>query len=68
MIVEVDGKPTAALVRGDHELSLTKLRKSLGAEIVELATPDVIQEVTGGPMGFSGPVGLNIRKVGGYIC
>ncbi len=63
MIVEVDGKPTAALVRGDHELSLTKLRKYLGAEIVELATPDVIQEVTGGPMGFSGPVGLNIRKV-----
>ena len=63
MIVEVDGKPTAALVRGDHELSLTKLRKALGAELVELATPDVIQEVTGGPMGFSGPVGLEIRKV-----
>ena len=63
MIVEVDGKPLAALVRGDHELSLTKLRKALGAELVELATPDVIQEVTGGPMGFSGPVGLDIRKV-----
>jgi len=63
MIVEVDGKPIAALVRGDHELSLTKLRKSLGAELVELATPAIIQEVTGGPIGFSGPVGLNIRKV-----
>jgi len=63
MILEVDGKPTAALVRGNHELSLTKLRKALGAELVELATPDVIQEITGGPMGFSGPVGLNIRKV-----
>jgi prolyl-tRNA synthetase len=63
MIVEVEGKPIAALVRGDHELSLTKLRKSLGAELVELATPATIQEVTGGPMGFSGPVGLNIRKV-----
>ncbi len=63
MIVEVDGKPIAALVRGDHELSITKLRKSLGAELVELATPATIQEVTGGPMGFSGPVDLNIRKV-----
>jgi prolyl-tRNA synthetase len=63
MILEVDGNLMAALVRGDHELSLTKLRKSLGASIVELATPDQIQEVTGGPMGFSGPVGLNIRKV-----
>ncbi|GJM15857.1 MAG: proline--tRNA ligase [Thermodesulfobacteriota bacterium] len=63
MIVDVDGNLIAALVRGDHELSLTKLRKSLGAEIVELATPEQIAEATGGPMGFSGPVGLNIRKV-----
>ena len=63
MIVEVDGNLIAALVRGDYELSLTKLRKSLGAEIVELATPDQILEATGGPMGFSGPVGLKIRKV-----
>ncbi len=63
MIVDVDGNLIAALVRGDHELSLTKLRKSLGAEMVELATPDQILEATGGPMGFSGPVGLSIRKV-----
>jgi len=63
MIVEVDGNLIAALVRGDCELSLTKLRKSLGAEIVELATPDQILEATGGPMGFSGPVGLKIRTV-----
>lgn len=63
MIVEADGKPIAALVRGDHELSLTKLRKSIGAEMVELASAAVIAEVTGGPMGFSGPVGLKIRTV-----
>ncbi|MEX0999446.1 MAG: proline--tRNA ligase [Thermodesulfobacteriota bacterium] len=63
MIVEVDGNLIAVLVRGDCELSLTKLRKSLGAEIVELATPEQILEATGGPMGFSGPVGLNIRTV-----
>ena len=63
MIVQADGKPVAALVRGDHELSLTKLRKAIGAEIVELATAAVIQKVTGGPMGFSGPVGLKVRTV-----
>jgi prolyl-tRNA synthetase len=63
MIVDVDGNLMAALVRGDHELSLTKLRKALGAELVELATPDQILKATGGPMGFSGPVGLKIRKV-----
>lgn len=63
MIVTADGEPLAALVRGDHELSLTKLRKALGAELVELATPDVIQETTGGKMGFSGPVGLKTRII-----
>ena len=63
MIVEVDGNLIAALVRGDYELSLTKLSNSLGAELVALATPDQILEATGGPMGFSGPVGLKIRKV-----
>ncbi|MFI5322492.1 MAG: proline--tRNA ligase [Thermodesulfobacteriota bacterium] len=63
MIVEADGQPVAALVRGDHELSLTKLRKALGAEIVELASAARIQEVTGGQMGFSGPVGLKIRVI-----
>jgi len=63
MIVKVDDNLIAALVRGNYELSLTKLRKALGAEMVELANPEQIQQVTGGPMGFSGPVGLNIRKV-----
>ena len=63
MIVEADGTAIAALVRGDAELSLTKLRKALGAEIVELATADRIREVTGGMMGFSGPVGLKIRVI-----
>lgn len=63
MIVDADGNLIAALVRGDHELSLTKLRKSLGAELIELATPGQILEATGGPMGFSGPVGLKIRIV-----
>ncbi len=63
MIVTADGKPVAALVRGDHELSLTKLKKALGAEVVELATAATIEEVTGGRMGFSGPVGLGIRTI-----
>ena len=56
LIVQTEKENVAALVKGDAELSLTKLRKLLGAELVELATPDVIQEVTGGPLGFSGPV------------
>ena len=63
MIVTADGQPVAALVRGDQELSLTKLKKAIGAEIVELATAATIEDVTGGKMGFSGPVGLAIRTI-----
>jgi len=60
MIVKVDSKPVVILVRGDHELSLTKLRNLLGAEVVELADEKTIEEVTGGEKGFSGPVGIKI--------
>lgn len=63
MIVNADGKPLAALVRGDHELSLTKLRNFLGADNVELADEKTIRDITGGSVGFSGPVGLSTRIV-----
>ncbi|HEX3037101.1 MAG TPA: proline--tRNA ligase [Thermodesulfobacteriota bacterium] len=63
MIVEADGKPVAALVKGDQELSLTKLRKAINADTVELASERTIEEVTNGPLGFSGPVGLKINII-----
>ncbi len=60
LIYLADGKPVAALIRGDHELNEIKLQKVLGCQTLELAGPDVIQEVTGAPVGFAGPVGLEI--------
>ena len=63
MIVEADGEPVAALVSGDSELSITKLRRHLGAELVELASVETIEKVTCGSVGFSGPVGLKIKIV-----
>ena len=63
LIFRADGKPVAALVRGDHELNETKLKNFLGAEEVELADPRTIEEVTGAPVGFAGPVGLKIEII-----
>ena len=63
MIVEADGQPVAALIRGNHELSLTKLRKAIGADTVELASERTIEEVTKGPLGFSGPVGIRTKII-----
>ncbi len=58
LIIKTEREIIAALVKGDADLSLAKLKKTAGAEFVELATPEVIKTTTGGPLGFSGPVGM----------
>ncbi len=46
------------MVRGDREVSEPKLAKATGLSPLELASPEVIEELTGAPLGFTGPVGL----------
>ncbi|MGD8921801.1 MAG: proline--tRNA ligase [Candidatus Zixiibacteriota bacterium] len=58
LIYVADGKPVAALVRGDRDLNLIKLKNAIGAVELEMATADQITEFTGAPVGFAGPVGL----------
>src|SRR5206468_5084766 len=53
----------AVLVRGDHEVSETKLQAALGGERVALADEDTVTRMTGAPVGFAGPVGLGGRLV-----
>jgi prolyl-tRNA synthetase len=48
----------AVLVRGDREINEIKLGRVLGTTQFAMATADEIQKVTGGPLGFSGPVNL----------
>ncbi len=60
LIYLVDGEPAAVLVRGDHEANEGKVRRALKAKKLELAPPDVIERVTGAPVGFAGPIGLKI--------
>lgn len=58
IIVTADGEPVAALVRGDRELNLSKLRRFLGVESVEMADAATVERVTGAAVGFAGPVNL----------
>ena len=58
LIVRVDDKVVAALVRGDHELNGTKLSRLLGCTEVQLLSHSEVEEATGAPSGFSGPVDL----------
>jgi len=60
LVYLADGKPVAAMVRGDRQLNEIKLKNLVGAAELELAPAAVIQEVSGGPVGFTGPVGLDI--------
>ncbi len=63
LIYLADGRPAAVLIRGDHEANENKIRRALGAQRVELAPAEVIQQVTGAPVGFAGPVGLPLELV-----
>lgn len=59
LIYIADGKPVAALVRGDRELNETKLKNALKANDLEMANPVQVEQVTKAPVGFAGPVGLS---------
>jgi prolyl-tRNA synthetase len=55
LIYLADGKPIAALVRGDHQINEIKLRRAAGAQTLALADEAAIERVTGAPVGFAGP-------------
>jgi len=57
-IFSVDKDIVVALVRGDHDLNPEKLTQALGGAHNELASPEVIEKITGAKVGFAGPAGL----------
>ncbi len=63
LIFVADGTPVAALVRGDRELNDVKLKNLLKCDELDLAAPELVQQVTNAPVGFAGPVGLNVERV-----
>jgi prolyl-tRNA synthetase len=66
IIFETEKGPVAVLVRGDHEINEAKLRRSLGATQLEMAGDHVVASVTHAPLGFAGPVGLDLRIIADY--
>ncbi len=63
LVLDVDGATWLALVRGDRELNLIKVRKALGATEVTLATDEVVRSATGAPAGFAGPTGPQVAAL-----
>jgi prolyl-tRNA synthetase len=58
IVMMADDKPVIVSMRGDLEISTIKLGNLLGAKTVETAAHSVVEEVTGAPVGFAGPINL----------
>ncbi len=58
LLYMTDKGPVAALIRGDRELNDVKLGNIVDATEIRLAREDEVEELTGAPVGFAGPVGL----------
>ena len=63
LIYVVDGRGVAAIVRGDDQVSEAKLKGAVGGNALRMAEESEIVAHTGGPQGFSGPVGLKVEIV-----
>jgi prolyl-tRNA synthetase len=63
LIYETDKEAVAVLVRGDHEVNEIKLRNLIDCNDLSLAGDDLIIKTTHAPVGFSGPIGLDIRII-----
>lgn len=62
LILVTSQGPLAVLLRGDHDLNEVKVKNFLEISELNLADEATIKTVTGGPLGFSGPIGLvNVR-------
>ena len=58
LILRTEKGPVVVLLRGDHELNEVKVKNFLNIAEIEMADATLIEKVTGGPVGFSGPIGL----------
>lgn len=69
LIYIADGVPIAVCLRGDHTLNDVKLKAyitqhtELTSNELELASDEITGKVTKAPVGFAGPVGLDIPVI-----
>lgn len=63
IIFDAGGRPLVALVRGDHEVSESKLARVAGVTGLIPAGPEMIRRLTNADVGFAGPVGLEARII-----
>ena len=60
LLFETEKGTVAAMLRGDHQINEIKLKNITGCSEINLAREEVVKEISGGPTGFTGPMGLKI--------
>ncbi len=63
LLYMVEDRPVFALVRGDDELNEPKFQAAVGSGNFRPATPEEVLRITGAPVGFISPVGLEGVRV-----
>ncbi|MBO8137056.1 MAG: proline--tRNA ligase [Desulfotomaculum sp.] len=63
LIYKTDKEVVAALVRGDREINEVKLYNALDCLRLDLADAKTVEEVSGAPVGFAGPVNLKDIRI-----
>jgi prolyl-tRNA synthetase len=58
LLFTADDRIVAALIRGDLDVNEVKLKTALGCAQLFLAGQATVEQATGAPVGFAGPVGL----------
>jgi prolyl-tRNA synthetase len=63
LVIQTDREVVMILLPGNRVANEVKIRNFLGAEWIAMADAKTIESVTGGPEGFSGPLGLENTRV-----
>ena len=66
LVFNADGQPVTVLVRGNGDINPIKLKNYLGCDLLELATDEMIYQVTGSTRGFAGAVGIKTKIIADY--
>lgn len=61
LVYKTNGECVIVMIRGDREVNESKVKSYLGVNEIFLADERTIEEVTGAPLGFAGPVGLKVK-------
>ena len=61
LIYLADDQPVAVLLPGNRELNEHKLKRVLNVRTLAPADEETVRKITGAPVGFAGPVGLQIK-------